>query len=109
MTSLTVCSRSTNVGFFLEMLVRSTCSRWLDSGSKLLFSHTMKPAKITAARQTGKRSRVILTPLAFMAEISLSEASRLNVYRTATSTAMGRVIASMKGIESPKTCAITVQ
>ena len=78
-TSLIARSRSTNVGFFRAMLVIRTCSLWFDSGRTVLFSHTIPPARITATRQSGRSRRVMLTPLAFMAAISLSEASRLKV------------------------------
>jgi len=46
-------------------------------------------------------------PLAFIAVTSFSEASRLKAYNVATSTDMGVVIATVKGTESAKNCAIT--
>ncbi len=44
-----------------------------------------------------------------MAVISLSPASRLNAYSTATSTAIGSVIARMNGMDRAKTSMIVYQ
>ncbi len=51
----------------------------------------------------------MLTPLALSAVISFSEARRENAYSTATSTAIGSVMATVKGIESRKNSRITRQ
>ena len=48
-------------------------------------------------------------PLARMAVISLSAARWLKAYSTARSTAIGSVMATMNGMLSPNTSAITVQ
>ena len=48
-----------------------------------------------------------LTPLAFMAVISFSDARRLYAYSTATNTDMGTVSATVKGMESMKNSPMT--
>src|SRR5687768_11845296 len=57
---------------------------------------------------TGARTVRIPIPLAFIAVISFSAARRLKAYRTATSTAMGSVIATVNGTESIMNSAMTL-
>jgi hypothetical protein len=59
------------------------------------------------ARSSGRRIRHREMPPARRAVTSLSAASRVEAYSTATSTAIGSVMATMKGIERAKTSTIT--
>ena len=67
----------------------------------------MPIASRVAPASTGAMIRPIDTPLALSAVISLSDASRLKAYNTATSTAMGSVMATVNGMASRKNSAIT--
>ena len=53
----------------------------------------------TAAHKTGVSTLRRLTPLAFIAVISFSDAKRLNAYRVATSTAIGSDNATVSGMD----------
>ena len=55
----------------------------------------------------GVTSRHGLTPLAFSAVTSFSDASRVYAYRTATRTDIGTVSATVKGMDSMKNCPMT--
>ena len=85
------------------MSTRSVRRAWLDRGRIWSFQNKAMSATSVAPPTTGRSSRPTLMPLAFIAVISLSAAKWLNVYSTATSTAIGSVIATMKGIESANT------
>ena len=89
----------TKVGDFRAMLCSRSASLWFDSGSVVLLKWTSPAASRVARSTTGRVMRPRLTPLAFIAEISLSAASRLKTKRTATSTAIGTITAKMNGIE----------
>ena len=59
---------------------------------------------MTPPTNAGITRRHGLTPFAFIAVTSFSEASRLNAYNTATSTDIGTVSASVKGMDNRKNC-----
>ena len=61
-----------------------------------------------APPSTGATTRARLMPPAFIAVISLSAPRRVKVWSTATSTAIGSVIATMNGIDSTNTSKITL-
>ncbi len=108
-TSLMTCSLSASVGFTRAMSDCSVASRWLARGSTWSLNQTMKRVSTLAARITGTMRRRALTPLALNAVISFSAARREKACSVATSTAIGSVIASVKGIESERNSAMTVQ
>ena len=62
-------------------------------------NQVIPPARMTAQTRSGAITRDSGMPLALAAVISKSPSIRLKTYRTAMSTAIGRVCAMMKGIE----------
>src|ERR1041385_2924483 len=85
------CSLSAKLGFVRRMASWSVASSWFALDSTWSLNQSMKSERNTDAMSTGRISRRVDTPLALSAVISFSDDSRLNAYRTATSTDIGSV------------------
>ena len=105
--SLMTCSFSANVGFLRAMSFVSVVSRWFAAGSTWSLNQTIVIVRTLAAMITGTISRCSAIPLALNAVISFSDAIRLKACSVETSTAIGSVMATVKGTESSMNSAIT--
>ena len=106
-TSLITCSLSANVGFLRAMSFDRFWSVWFARGSTWSLNQTITRVSALAATITGTIRRRIDSPLALKAVISFSAAILLNACSVETSTAMGRVIATVNGTESSMNSAMT--
>ena len=87
----------------------SVLSRWFARGSTWSLNASSPIDITTPPPIAGATSRHGLTPLAFSAVTSFSAARRLKAYSTATSTDIGSVSATVKGMDNRKNSPITDQ
>src|SRR5688572_3831002 len=97
-----ICSFKAKVGFLRAMSPCSLRSWWFEAGRTTSLNQIIVTEITLAESRTGTRRRDRLMPLAIIAVTSLSDATPLKAYNVATSTDIGVVIATVKGMESAK-------